>query len=594
MRRSGSLGWRILFWIAIIACGTLLIMAYQGYHSARQAIIASKEEHLRSVLQSRKSRIETWLTELKAELRFLAVTPCAHSDCAIQTNDTYQALTSECCNLLEHVHEGSSLYESIAIYDQNWDQILRTTGSNFEGIESIPPVFKAAMDSAEDFLIGPSVLREHGEVTMYIGHPITELDGAKTANIVASLNLSKTLAPILRDRTGLGETGKVYLLSSEGRFLASPTPSTDLIGQAGTTPSGLLITTTSTVHEYDDYRGTKVLGVSASFPVLNWIVVAEIDQKEAFAWLSLLRTRAIITGGIMLAIVLLLATRSATTLSQPLRELAAVSRRVAHGHHEERVGHLDGTEAQEVGRAFNRMLDELAISQRKLIQAASLAAVGELSSSIVHEIRNPLSSIKMNLQALRLKVEEDPVYAELAEIASNQVIRLETMLSDLLNYGKPLQLKLTEISFAELAKDTVEVVRTEAEEKHVSVATEDGFGSTMIIADRDQLWRALTNLVLNAVQASPPYETVLISSTLSSEEPQSALITVSDHGPGITDSQKDKLFQPFFTTREDGTGLGLANVKKIVEYHGGTVSARNQPEGGAAFTIILPLRGPSL
>jgi signal transduction histidine kinase len=202
-------------------------------------------------------------------------------------------------------------------------------------------------------------------------------------------------------------------------------------------------------------------------------------------------------------------------------------------------------------------------------------------------MRNPLSSVKINLQALRKKVEGDTTYSELADIASDQVIRLEKMLADLLSYGKPLHLSPTGISFGNLAKEVLELVRQEATERSVSVKIEDEFGQKSITADPEQARRALTNLVSNAIQAAPQGGAVLINAKII--ETNKAIISVSDNGHGISETEKEKLFQPFFTTKEGGTGLGLANVKKIVEYHGWNISAENLPEGGAVFTILLTI-----
>jgi signal transduction histidine kinase len=321
-------------------------------------------------------------------------------------------------------------------------------------------------------------------------------------------------------------------------------------------------------------------------------LISEIEQKDVVRWLGVLRIRALVTGAVTFIVVLLLAGRTSRALSRPLRKLAVIARTIAEGKHEERLGQLKGKEAQEVGQAFNHMLDELAASQRKLTRAASLAAVGELSSSIVHEMRNPLSSVKLNLQALRKKVKSDADHAELADIAIRQAGRLETMLTDLLGYGKPLELKLTSIKFGDLADGVRDVVREAVEEKSINLEFNDDCGQTEIIADAEQLQRALTNLITNAVYFTPRKGRVLVNGSLVPDNPDQVAISVSDEGPGILSSQMEKLFQPFYTTRPDGTGLGLANVKKIIELHGGPVVVENRSEGGAVFTALLPVGGP--
>lgn len=566
--------------MSLAALGPLLIMAYQGYHCARQAIVESQERHLTSVLESRKIMLEAWLNKVKTDLSFLSLTPCTGKMCAIPVNSTGQPNPEACCKHLDSVKKGSSYYKTIVSYDSDWKRYHQASGPDIRSLLSAD--FKSRMSTAK----GLVVTHAHMGENILIGRPVSDRKKSKVAYIVASLDLFQALAPILSSRTGLGKTGKIYLLFSDGHYLSSPSDFPEMLNQKNYLPDGILSYASPKVFEYKDYRGVKVLGVADTIDELNWTVVAEVDYDEAFEWLGTLRYRAFFTGAITLFVVLIISINIAKKLSEPLKKLAAVSRKIGLGYTKERLERLDGAEAGEVGDAFNKMLDKLEASQRKLMQAASLAAVGELSSSIVHEMRNPLSSVKINLQALRKKVEGDHVHSELADIASAQVARLERMLSDLLSYGKPLELNPVGILFESLAKEIIEMVRSEAEEKKVSIETIDKLGQRNIIADPEQIRRALTNLVANAVEASPRGGKVTVG--IKVIENNETMIAVSDNGRGISESQKERLFKPFFTTREGGTGLGLANVKKIVEYHGWRITADNRPEGGAVFTIFLP------
>lgn len=229
--------------------------------------------------------------------------------------------------------------------------------------------------------------------------------------------------------------------------------------------------------------------------------------------------------------------------------------------------------------------------ERALARTASLAAIGELTSSIAHEMRNPLSSIKMNAKMMEQTLgEKDATLAELAAITSQQSLRLETMLNDLLNYGKPLTLYLGKTTARELLRATMISVAQEKQKKGVLVEVANEVGEIPLQVDGELMTRALSNLVLNAIQWSPPMGTVHIAARFATgKEPAGQVVfQVRDNGPGIREEKIRRLFQPFFTTRPGGTGLGLANVRKIVEYHGGTVSGTNHPEGGAVFHIALP------
>jgi signal transduction histidine kinase len=273
-----------------------------------------------------------------------------------------------------------------------------------------------------------------------------------------------------------------------------------------------------------------------------------------------------------------------------MRRLSETARRIADGHWQERVGHLKGAEPEEVGQAFNSMLDELAAVQKRLVQSASLSAIGELSARVVHEMRNPLSSVKMNLKALREQVKDDPTYCELAEIASGQVGRLERMLNDLLQYGKPLKIRKERLRFKDLAGDVTAALTHQADARRVELKVRDNTNGRAFAADREQIVRAVTNLVDNAIRVAPEKSDVKLTAVVTGKMADAAIaISVLDAGSGIPRDVMAKLFKPFFTTRGDGTGLGLANVRKIAEMHGGEVDAENLPKGGAKFTLTLPL-----
>jgi signal transduction histidine kinase len=543
------------------------------------------------VLESRKARVEAWLDEVEGDLKLLAAGFCAKSGCE-ELRGPVPAQLGDAQALLKNVLEHHPAYETIALYTTEWKRLAQTARGEGSAEYAVPKEFKTVLKPGKRLVMAsPYPLGEDG-VGIHAGYPVFGRDEVKVGYIVASLNVSRALDPILRARAGLGETGKAYLLSLNGDYVSGPPELSNLVARGSSLDSEGLSPGSSTIGEHVDFRGVKVIGARALIPDLNWAMAVEIDQEEAFAWLGILRIRASVTGAVTLVLVLLLAWKGSDRLSRPWRDLAAVSRRIAEGHHEERLGALPGAEAQDVGTAFNKMLDELAASYRRLSHAASLASVGELSSSVVHEMRNPLSSIKMNLRALREKVQGDAAYRELADIASNQVERLEHMLSDLLGYGKPLHLELTGVRFGDVARDVVDVMRPEAEKRAVSIRVQDHLEDTELKTDREQMRRALTNLVANAVQAAKLNGTVLVTGRIDAQAPERVAISVSDDGPGLSEAQMDKLFQPFFTTRDGGIGLGLANVKKIVDYHGGTVSAENRPEGGAVFTIYLPLKGP--
>jgi len=577
--------------MVLVALVPLVIMAVQGYHCARESILEGEAGRLRSVLDGRRARLDDWLNERREELVTLASYPCARQDCTASLSRP-QAQTAEAlCHLLDHTHAPGTDYESLVVYDARWRRVAWSHQSVHHDADLLTPDFVRAVSNTTHVVATPPHAHEEDAtlIGIHLGYVVRDEAAKVSGYIVAALMLCDTLYPILEDRSGIRETCKVYLLSPSGTYLSEPQATSGLLGSRAAVPRAVLAGEQDRVARYRDWRGNKVLAISTSLPEFGWVLVAEIDETEAFRWLGVLRVRALFTGMATLLVIVLVAGRRAEALTRPFRQLSATAQRITAGNRRERVHVAGGTEATETAESLNTMLDELARMHETVARSAALSAVGELSARVVHEMRNPLSSVKMNLKALREKVADDATYSELAEIASGQVERLERMLTDLLQYGKPLELRKEPMIFGELAEEVRAALAQQADADGVELTVRDDTDARSFTADREQMRRAVTNLVDNAVRASPRGGNVVVSGRMTGKgADEEVAISVRDTGPGIAQHLQEKLFEPFFTTRSEGTGLGLANVRKIVELHGGTVSAENLPEAGASFTLTLP------
>ena len=577
----------------LVALAPLLIMAIQGYHCASMAVVELRTIHLRSVVEARKARIEDWLRERREDLVSLSSYACFGETCSRGDVTKTDPRLSEIRRLLDLAHRRSGAYESLVLYGADWKRLAASVATIHSDKDLVADGFRAALLSAVDAVVTPPHFHTGGMIGIHIGVPVFS-NSSRVGYIVSAVDVSQSIYPVLEDRTGLEETTKVYVVAADGRYFSRPSEGICLLKERSPLPEQLLLGDSETAVIYRDCTGEEVLGVASALPEFGWVLVAEMHASEAFAWLVSLRRRALATGTVSLVLVLFLALRSSRRLTSPLIKLAAVAQAVSQGHYNRRVDPLPGLEPGEVAEAFNRMLDRLDATQRQLVQSASLAAIGQLSSSIVHEMRNPLSSVKMNLKALREKVSDDSTYSELAAIASNQVDRLEEMLNDLLQYGKPLELHSESLVVADLLEDVRIALSGLCESHSVELRCDDHTRGGHVQGDREQLRRAITNLADNAVRASTEGSLVTISGTVEERVGGSeAVLHVDDTGPGLPDAVRDRLFEPFFTARGDGTGLGLANVRKIVDLHGGTVTGGNRPGGGARFTVRLPLGGGS-
>jgi signal transduction histidine kinase len=219
-----------------------------------------------------------------------------------------------------------------------------------------------------------------------------------------------------------------------------------------------------------------------------------------------------------------------------------------------------------------------------------------LLARLAHEIRNPLSSLDIHVQLL----EEDlgtlvpPMREQLSprlEIIRGELHRLESIVDHFLRLAGPSELDLEQVDLLKIVMHVCDLLRPEAAARDIEVLTNIQTGLPQIHADPVRLTQALMNLVINAMQAVERAGRIDVNARLVGPE---ILLEISDSGPGIPPEKLSSIFDPYFTTKAEGSGLGLWIAQQIVTAHQGRVAARNRPEGGAVFGVMLPLRKPEL
>jgi two-component system sensor histidine kinase PilS (NtrC family) len=227
-------------------------------------------------------------------------------------------------------------------------------------------------------------------------------------------------------------------------------------------------------------------------------------------------------------------------------------------------------------------LTEYKALEEQLTRSDRLAAVGRLASGLAHEIRNPLASISGSVQLL---LEDEKVSDEdrhLMNIVVKEADRLSLLLSDFLNFARPSALQLESIDISSLVDELIALVNASGQFQGVTIERVCQ-GPTLMNVDPQKMHQVLWDLLINAGDAAKPEGKILIEINASQGE-----IVIEDTGVGIADEDRDRLFEPFYTTKEKGTGLGLANVYANVEAHQGRIYVEAGSLGGARFIIELP------
>jgi signal transduction histidine kinase len=242
--------------------------------------------------------------------------------------------------------------------------------------------------------------------------------------------------------------------------------------------------------------------------------------------------------------------------------------------------------AEEVTEANRRLLEAEASARR----SERLAALGQLTAGLAHELRNPLGTMKASAEMLRERLAGgEDLARELADYISSEVDRTNSLITRFLEFARPLKLRLAPVDLNSLCDQAIDNLLRQSPGSQPAIHRNYSPSVPAITGDSELLERVLFNLIQNAVQVSPPGSVVTVKTLGAGDIAEAAVI---DRGPGIEPGHVEQIFNPFFTTRPGGVGLGLAISAKIVDEHGGRITVDSEPGRGATFVVRLPIQLP--
>ena len=329
------------------------------------------------------------------------------------------------------------------------------------------------------------------------------------------------------------------------------------------------------------------------------VIVVVSLQRLSQAVSDVGRLRLLVTAVIGLLSLLITAYFS-SRFTRPVTELARAAQRVTDGDLEFQVNAAQRNEVGTLSRTFNEMIVELRRNrdlEDQLQRAERSAVVGRLASGIAHEIRNPLNFMNLSIDHLQARFiapprsnqEAESVRHEAANILGlikDEIGRLNRLVSDFLTYGRPSKLKRKEINARSFLEELIGLVGTQAEQQGVRIHLHTPPpGEAQFEADAEQIKTCFSNLIINAVQAMPEGGELNIAVA---NHDDVLRFEVRDTGGGIEADPLEQIFEPYYSTKETGIGLGLPLTKKLIEDHGGTIHVSSEAGLGTTFTVTLP------
>ena len=283
-----------------------------------------------------------------------------------------------------------------------------------------------------------------------------------------------------------------------------------------------------------------------------------------------------------------------SSIVRPVRRLARASARIAQGNWETKLPIYTLDEVGQLTDSFNTMSDslikkreELEETYKELAKQERMAEIGNFSMMIAHELKNPLGIIKGSVDIISREGVKTEVRMTMLEYIQDEVRRLNRLVEDFLSFARPNPAHKSSVDINQMITRMVNLIPLpEFKEKEISLNVQLSNDISDVNVDEHQIYQSLVNLLNNAIQAIPEKGEI----TLKTEDSRNGvLITIMDNGIGIPDEEKGKVFEPFFTKKERGTGLGLAVVKKIIDNHGGEIRITDCEGGGTVFSIWLSM-----
>ena len=313
---------------------------------------------------------------------------------------------------------------------------------------------------------------------------------------------------------------------------------------------------------------------------------SEIMQSHAIK--RIVATSVVFGIGIILAVIL------SWMYTKPIHNIVNAARTVAAGDLSLELKTERKDEIGELTHSFNYMVQKLREEralEEKLREAEHLSGIAQLAKSIAHEIRNPLNFISLSIDHLKKKYmpqanEDKAQFETLIVSIKHEIQRLNKLVGDFLEYGKPMRLSLQVTDLGNLIGEVLELVRAKAEKDGIRITYRNG-EIPVLSVDPELIKTCIFNIILNAFQAMPEGGDLTVITETSNGK---AYIIVEDTGEGVSKENMQKLFDPFFSTKRTGLGLGLAMTKRVVEEHGGKADFQSTEGKGSVMTISLPIR----
>jgi two-component system NtrC family sensor kinase len=589
-----GIGWRIFLSFSTLIIVVVLFLSFVALKFAQNTVTSNASNELRVFSVTLSGQLQRYMKRIETGMKSLSAAQ------GVLDNE----LRSEHANrkridkFLTIKLSQLNVFEALGVIDTSGNCIAATDPDWVDTPAQREPFFASGLRhfSFAEIFESP----ESDEKVLMASTPINE--GSDPHGVLVGKVKLSSIYDLMGQQLPLEGNVEAFVLDSELRFItpAKNAPDELLESHLIDTPLVQHLQDEFWVGRYHNYKGDEVLGTVLKIPGTRWYLVIEREFADVEKQLSGVKRVLFIATLIMLSALLLLTIFLTASITRPLKSLVESAQRIASGDLSKSVAiPARSDELTFLATEFDRMRAKLAASQGRLIEQLEeseqkrienerLAAIGTLASSLAHEIRNPLNAVSLLLSQLERSRGSDTEVLRLRSIESMraEIARLDRLVSDILDYARPLQLQKEKIDFNIFMQELLEFYRATFDAGKIIVKFQVPEKPLMIVVDKDKLKQACVNVVQNAIEAMPDGGELEVGIDISFHN--GVHFFIKDSGVGLKEDSKSRLFDLFFTTKGMGTGLGLGNVRKIIEAHGGSVAINSTQPKGATVSIYLP------
>ena len=324
-----------------------------------------------------------------------------------------------------------------------------------------------------------------------------------------------------------------------------------------------------------------------------------LSLEEMLKEIQKTRMMLILVGCVGLAISVAGTALLSRGITGPLKKLVDATVKISKGEFTQQIDIKSKDEIGNLAQSFNDMSYQLLLARKrmeeankKLIQAEKLASIGRISAGIAHEIRNPLTSVKLNIQKLYQSDHLDEIEKEHLSLSQEGIVQMEKFIKDLLDFTRASELNLNWFSIEQILDESIKIVADSLALKKIVLEKDYEQGLPKVLVDGDKMRQVFLNVLRNAYEAVEEAGRIKVSlSLLKDKSGKKIKIEIADNGGGILPEKREIIFEPFYTTKSSGIGLGLPNARKIIEQHKGSIKVKDDFKPGACFEILIPFEG---